>query len=362
MTPLRLGLHQLLNHTRLALAMALAVAIPLLVFFSLQAYQSGLISRYSTDPGDYLVVQSSGSLGEFYGSRLSAQVGEDLRAAGASRIIPEIHTVVGTTSEEAILLRGIDRESYFLAEEFQMKAGRPLFAGDAPRLAMIGARLAESRHLLPGDTISIRGRDFRVIGIFDVDTYIGNEAWVSLQDAQALLGWGTDVSVYVIPARESLKEGDTLPGGISVVKKGSSGASLLAEWESLFGLIKIVVVALGVAATTALASILWRLAWLQRRELAILRSLGFGKGSLAAYLLVQGSGITLLGFLSGGLAALVLGELNEIGAGGLTVEAVFNMKVTLVSLAFAAGITLAGTAVPVWWFNRLNLSVLLRSE
>jgi len=334
----------------------------LMSFFALQAYHAGLALRYTLGSSNFLVVQDSGSLGEFYGSRLTAQVGEDLRARGASLVIPEIHTVVGTIGGDATLLRGIDLDLFSQVEEYHMATGRPLMPGDASRLAMLGARLAESKHLLPGDTISIRGRDFRVIGIFDVDTYIGNEAWVSLQDAQALLGWGTDVSVYVIPARESLKEGDTLPGGISVVKKGSSGASLLAEWESLFGLIKIVVVALGVAATTALASILWRLAWLQRRELAILRSLGFGKGSLAAYLLVQGSGITLLGFLSGGLAALVLGELNEIGAGGLTVEAVFNMKVTLASLAFAAGITLAGTAVPVWWFNRLNLSVLLRSE
>ena len=88
---------------------------------------------------------------------------------------------------------------------------------------MIGARLAEERQLLPGDMIPVRGRDFQVVGIFDVNTYASNEVWISLEDAQALLGWGTDVSVYVIPNGETYQEGDTLPGGISVVEKETAG-------------------------------------------------------------------------------------------------------------------------------------------
>jgi len=362
MTILRLGLRQLFDHTRLMLVMSLAVAVPLMTFLAIQAYQTGLLARYSVASGGFLVVQLSGSLGEFYGSRLAARVGDDLRMAGASQVIPEIHTVVGTVGGDATLLRGISLESYNQVEEFKMTAGRPLAVGDASRLAMIGTRLAEERRLLPGDTIQIRGRNFQVVGIFDMDTYAGNEAWISLHDAQALLGWGSDVSVYLIPGGEILKQGDMLPGGISVVQKGTSGASLLAEWEPVFRLIRIVVGALGVAAAAALTSILWRLAWLQRRELAILRSLGFGKGSLVAYLLIQGSAITLLGFLLGALAALSLGQSFEISSPGILVQAIFDVIVLLASLAFAAMITLVGTAVPAWWLNHLNLSVLLRSE
>ena len=67
----------------------------------------------------------------------------------------------------------------------------------------------------------------------------------------------------------------------------------------------------------ALASLLWRLAWLQRRELAILRSIGFKKGSLAGYLFVQGSVITLVGFSLGALGAVGLGELSAIKTAGI---------------------------------------------
>lgn len=362
MIALRLGLRDLLNHTRLALVLSFAVGVPLLSYFVLEAYHAGLQSRFTSVYEDFLVVQLSGSFGEFYGSRLSTQVGEELLAAGASRVIPEIHTVVGTTSENAILLRGIPLESYSQVEEYKMVAGRPLSSGDPARLAMIGARLAEARTLFLGDNIEIRGRNFQVVGIFDTGTYAGNEAWIALEDAQALLGWETDVSVYMIPDGETYREGDTLPGGISVVRKGDSGVTMLAEWEPLFQLLSLVGVALGVAAAVALASILWRLAWLQRRELAILRSIGFGKGNLAAYLLVQGSCVTLLGFLIGGLGALSLGQWTQIRTAGISIQAVFDIKVVLASLVFAACITLAGTSVPTWWLSRLNLSELLRSE
>ena len=362
MTIFRLGIGALRQHRRITLVMALAAGIPLMLYFLLGAYRAGLQSRYAEHYEDFLVVQVSGSLGEFYGSRMPASVGDALREANLSLVVPQIHTVVGTTTENAVLLRGIPLDSYSRVEEFTMVSGRPLLIGDAPRLAMIGARLAEERQLLPGDVIPVRGRDFQVAGIFDADTYASNEVWISLEDAQVLLGWGTDVSVYVIPNREAYQEGDRLPGGISIVRKGDSGAALIAEWEPFFKLLTHITGALGMAAAVALASILWRLAWLQRRELAILRSIGFNKGSLAGFLLVQGAVITLVGFLLGALGAVGLGQLSTIKTAGISIQAVFDSRVILTSFIFAVLISLAGTSLPAWWLNRFNLTMLLRSE
>lgn len=160
MITLRLGLRELVSHARLTMIMALAVAIPLMCYFALKAYNSGLASRYEGDFGDFLVVQLSGSMGEFYGSRLPNAVGDDLRRSNASLVVPEIHTVIGTTAEKAVLLRGIPLESYAQVEEYKMTAGRPLLPGDPPRLAMIGTRLAEAQphtrgfHSNPGQGFS----------------------------------------------------------------------------------------------------------------------------------------------------------------------------------------------------------------
>jgi putative ABC transport system permease protein len=362
MTIFRLGIHALRQHMRITLVMALAAGVPLMLYLVLGAYRAGLLSRYAESYEDFLVVQVSGSLGEFYGSRMPASVGAELRAADLSLVVPEIHTIVGTTTENAVLLRGIPLESYTQVEEYKIISGRPLMVGDKPRLAMIGARLAQERQLLPGDLIPVRGRDFQIVGIFDVNTYASNEVWISLEDAQALLGWGTDVSVYVIPNAEAYQEGDTLPGGISIVRKGDSGAALIAAWKPFFKLLTHITGALGVASAVALASILWRLAWLQRRELAILRSIGFKKGSLAGYLLVQGIVITLVGFMLGALGAVGLGKLSTIKTAGISIQAVFDSRVILTSLIFAVLISLAGSSLPAWWLNRLNLSMLLRTE
>ncbi|PKN94759.1 MAG: hypothetical protein CVU44_02830 [Chloroflexi bacterium HGW-Chloroflexi-6] len=362
MSILGLGLTVLRKHIGLTVAMALAVGIPVMSFLALQAYQSGLRARFNVPYNDFLVVQLSGSFGEFYGSRLPASLQNELLAAGASKAIPEIHTITGTTQQDAILLRGIPLEDYERIETFKMLAGRPLQVGDPARLVMLGMRLAEEHGVLPGDTIAIRGRDFNVVGIFESQTYAGNEAWISLQDAQTLLGWGSDVSVYLIPAGETLQTGDTLPGGVLVVQQGDSGATLIAEWEPFFSLLYIVAAALGLAAAISLASILWRLAWLQRRELAILRSLGFGQASLTAYILTQGASITLLGTLLGWLGALAMGALTQIETAGISIQAALDARAVLSVLAFAAAITLAGSIVPIGWLTRFNLSALLRAE
>jgi putative ABC transport system permease protein len=359
---LRFALRELFHHFRLVFFMVLAVGIPLMSFFTLEAYHAGLIARYSGDDRNFLVAQLSGSFGEIVGSRMPAQVGVDLRSAGASMAIPEIHAIVGSSSENAVMLRGIPLESYARVENYKLVAGRSLQEGDPPRLAMIGSRLAGSNKLISGDNIQIRGRDFKIIGVFEAGTYAGNEAWISIQDAQALLGWGTDVSTYLIPDGEIFKEGDTLPGGISIVKKGASSAALLAEWQPVFNLLAIVTSTLGVAAAVGLASILWRLAWLQRRELAILRSVGFGKGSTAVYLFLQGGAISLLGFIVAGLGSAAIGSFTEFNASGVSINAVMNGSVILSSLVFAACITLSGSFVPAWWFNRLNLAELLKSK
>ena len=131
-----------------------------------------------------------------------------------------------------------------------------------------------------------------------------------------LMGWGSDVSVYIIPANEKFKAGDSLPGGVSIVQKGESGRDLVSEWQPLFNLLRMITATLGVAVAIALINILWRLAWLRRRELAILQSIGFGQFSLLWYLLTQGLGIASIGFCLGVLEAIVVGALIPLRTAG----------------------------------------------
>jgi ABC-type lipoprotein release transport system permease subunit len=117
-----------------------------------------------------------------------------------------------------------------------------------------------------------------------------------------------------------------------------------------------------VAAAIALANILWRLAWLRRRDLAILQSVGFGKLAQAGYLFIQGLGITVLGLALGVAEALAVGGFNRLNAAGVIIRPLYDARIIAVSLVFTACLTLAGTALPAWRLSRKNLVMMMRAE
>jgi putative ABC transport system permease protein len=328
----------------------------------LKGYRSGLAVEFNDLAPNLLIVEESQSFGEIYGSRLSSQVGEMLAGMGFSLVVPEIHEVTGTSIQNATLLRGVDLQNYTLVETFKMTMGRSLVPGDQPRSTMIGSRLAQNQKAEPGSIIRLRGRDFKVVGIFHNGTYMDNEAWISLPDAQNLLGWGEDVSIYIVPDEGILHEGDSLPGGVSVARKGEGSRAVAYQYQPVIDLMGVVVTALGAATSLALANILWRLAWLRRREMAVLRTTGFSALSLAGYLLFQASTITLGGIFLGYLGALALTSFVRIAASGFTILPRLDASSLLVSLGWIVLVMFAGTLLPAWWLGQLNLAQLLRSE
>jgi ABC-type lipoprotein release transport system permease subunit len=360
---LRLGFYDLLHQRRLGFVLAISISISLMGYLLLNGYQTDLNNRYDWLAPTYLIAQQSGTTGEFYGSRLKPVVAADLMERGASLVVPEIRTVTGTTMDNAVLLRGILPDRYERIEPYRILSGRPLLSDDSPRLAMVGVRLAQERDVLPGGTIEVRGRPFGVVAVFETGIYSDYEVWISLRDAQELLGWGDEVSIFVIPAGEQLRPGDTLPTDkVSISQKGENGTNLVKEFQPLFSLLNLIAVTLGISAAIALANSLWRMAWLRRRELAILQSIGFSKWALVLYLAVQGAGVTGLGFILGLLEALMVGSLISLRTAGVAIHAVYDWRILLISAGYALGILLLSTVLPAIWLARLNLAELLRAE
>lgn len=359
---LRLSLQDLIDRRGLAAIMALSIAIASAMVTFLEAYRAGLAAEFSEQTANLLVVHDNQNVGDITGSRIPGAVGGMLSDLGISSMIPEIRTITGTSVTNAILLRGIDPERYTRLEGFRMLSGRRLAPGDPPRLAMVGRLLAERQGLQTGGTISLRGRDFTVIGVFENGTYMDNQAWISLSDAQTLLGWEQDVSVYVIPDEGILHAGESLPGGLAVTAKGADLELIAAQYRPLLEVWQLVSLALGAAASLTLASLLWRLAWLHRRELAILRTIGFSNRSLAAYLLVQAGGIALPGILLGGSFTLLVAAGVRLTVSSFTIVPRLDAVTLLGSLAWVGLLVLAGSLLPAWWLSRLNLAGLLHSE
>lgn len=361
MSLLWVAARNLLRQKWLGVVLALSISIPLMAYLVLNAMQDDLDRRFDHLSQSFLVVQQGGVTGEFHGSRLPLELQNTLRQRGASLVVPEIRTVTGTRMEDMVLLRGLTPENYAQIDPFDLLEGRALQPGDPPRRVMLGTSLAQKRAVGPGDTILLRGREFEVQAVFSTGTYSDYQAWISLTDALQLLGW-EDVSIYVIPAGEALRIGDTLPDGVVVTQMGESGRNLVSEFRPFFDILRVLSVILGISAAVNLGIALWRLAWQQRREFAILQAVGFTRRSLALYLGLQGAAITLCGFAFGVLEAWAVTSVSHLNNAWITIRPALDARILALALLYALGVLLTSTILPVGWLARLNLAAMMRVE
>jgi putative ABC transport system permease protein len=359
LTAARLGIQDLAGSWRLALAMVLLVALPFQGFLVLDGLARGGNSEFEPVNRVGLSVQDAGGVGEVFGSRIPASLEQELLAMGASPAIPEIHSIAGTSAQDAVLVRGIDMERYQAATLFDILEGRPLRPGDPPRSAMIGETLAESAGVGAGEAIAIRGRDFDVVGVFAIGTFEDNEAWISLDAARELLGWGDEVSLFLIDEPGPLAPGDVIRGSVGVVQRGEA-AKLGQAWNPIGALLRIAAAVVVIAGAIILSTLLWRLAWLRRIELAILRSMGLPRRVHAGYLGAQAMTITIVGVLVGWIVALIMAATIRFDAVQVVIEPILSVPITLAMATGALGLGLGGAAVPLLWLLRTQPASLLR--
>ena len=345
-----------------AAALAAVFSIAIMAFVALASYQAALDREYPAPAGDFLVIQETQSFAEFYGSRLSPATIDRLAGGVMELAVPEIHSVVGTSLQDAVLLKGIDLAGYSELDEFSLFSGRALAPGDEGRSVMLGVRLAERLGAGPGDRVNLRGRPFEVVGIFETGTYAENEAWVPLAGAQELLGWGRDVSLYVIPDDGRAQAGQTLAPGVSVVRRGELWSTFPRQWQSLLSLLRVVADAIGLAAAFSLAVMLWRLAWQRRWQMGVMRTVGFGRGAYLAYLGVQGATITLLGGLAGSLLAVGLVRFVRVNLAGVSLRPEPPADLFLATCAWVVLLTGLSVVVPAWQLGRRRVGDLLKTQ
>ena len=357
-----LALRDLSVQRRQALALVMVFGIAVTAFVALGSYRQALVEDYQPARADLLVIQETQSFAEFYGSRVSSEVAAALADQGLVGAVAEIHAIVGTSLDDAVLLRGVDLERYTELDSFVVRAGRSLQPGDLPRQAMIGTRLADRLQARPGETIRIRGRDFEIVGVFETGGYTENEAWVPLAGAQELLGWGQDVSLYVVQDDGRLAPGDLLAEGVSVARRGELWSTFPQQWQGLMALLGAVTQAIGVSAALFLAATIWRLAWRRRWQIAILRSLGFGRSIFSIYLVVQGASVALAGGACGMLGALALLRWVRPTLAGVSLRPYASADLLVLTGIWLAILTLLSVAAPVWVLGGRRIAELMGAE
>ncbi len=262
--------------------------------------------------------------------------------------------VVDTTPSAIVF--GLDLNSF-------VGRRRVFTAGQAPgrRQAAIGDLLASQLHLVPGDSIRLSRRDFRVSGIYHSGTAFQDQGVITtLSEAQQLAGRTpqevTTIAVRVAPqvpvATAQRRLLRAFPGlqAISTpdeALRAGANSQLISKAVILIVVLALIIGVLAVA-NTMLAAVLER-----RRELALLATIGWSAPEIAGLVLGEAVAVSVLGTALG----LLLGYLaSGLLPGALGLQSFISAELTAWTLtrAVLVGVTIGviGAIFPVWRVTR----------
>ncbi len=361
-TMLKVSLSVFRSYWRVVLLMVFFFAVSVFALLILNGYRNGTMHMFQALDEAYLVVHEKDTIGEFYGSRISPEIGQQLLAAGCSRAVPAIHSATGTAGRNYQFVLGLDLTQYKDVQSFHLLAGTALGVGDDPQNAMVGRVVAERDGLSVGSQVELRGRYFNVVGIFQTQGFEDNQVWISLPAAQKLLGWGSDVSYFLVPDEGVLQAGQDFVDNTYISQRGENMVTATHEYLNVLDYFSTIVFITGLGTAFAFGSLIFRLGAIQKYELAILRALGFSRCLISLNFIFQAGFIFMAGFAIALPAALIFPHLYKLNVFDVVLRPELGISDIMTIFGILASMAALSVAIPLAWFNRSNISNLLRSE
>lgn len=281
---------------------------------------------------------------------------------GVAAISPEIHValpVAGPDGREGLaVLRGVAPEAFLVHERVRIVAGRAPEPGADELLvgAMLGEKLGlPEAALAPGASLRIDGRAFEIVGRFAAPgTVMEAEAWCPIESLRILVRHDRlscvvvgfeDAAATVAAETFALRRLDLELVALREDRFYAALASFFAPIRAMVsaaaGLVALAAILGGINATYAgFAS--------RGREMATLRTIGYGRAALAVAMTQECTIATTAGALLAAVPALLLLDGRAVrfsmGAFALLVDA----PVLALGLAAAIGLGVLGAAAPAW--------------
>lgn len=216
-------------------------------------------------------------------------------------------------SSEAVSLQGIDLDLHLLTTDFgkQVAKGSMEDFRNDPNGACVGASLAERMRLVPGQDIFITGpgndtRRFRLDAIYETGVWdfdIKN-VFVHMRTAQSLLNEPYYTSFMLVKLRDPDRAPERAAEFEDLLSHSAASwqtrqAGNLAIFQALHISAGIVVSMIILLSGFGIFNVLSLSVMQRTKEIAILRSMGYQRGDIAAIFLWQGACVAVVGILLG---------------------------------------------------------------
>ena len=338
------------------------IAVGVATIVALLSFTQGL-----RDTADEFIHLGGSELGIFQ-ANVSDPTASILPAAVVGRIAAQPDVAAATPlllmvetvkSDPSAVVFGADPNGFFTHNLVIVAGIRPR---SGTREILIGDRLAEQLHVGTGGTLVVKGRAYRVAGVYHTGVLFEDSgAVLAIAQARALSGRSgeeTDVVVQLAPGARASAAGSAiehaLPGTQVIsdpqqaLRAGANG-TLISNAILVIVVIALIVGAISVANTMAM-SIMER-----QGELALLSTVGWSPGRVSSLIFGEGIAVSMLGAAAGLLLGIIGGGLLVHALG---VSAYVSPSVTAWGLgrALLVGVAIGvlGGIYPAWRVTRMT--------
>jgi putative ABC transport system permease protein len=364
-----------------SLVTVIGVGTVIAVMLSLLSVAAGVLSSgLKNNQPDRVIVLSSGA-SEFMGSFSRADVAMVGEAPGVAHdaagkpivqpyatVVVELQSKTGSETNNAVLRGEGDMSLAMAPPSFHLIQGRNFRPG-VHELVVGVAASRQYKNLELGDVVNLRGTPWTVVGVFEDNGGVDENALVA--DADTVL------AAFNRTAYQSIGVKLTSPGAfrefkdaltsnpqlqVKVERVNDYYAEQIKPLTSLLGFVGYFVggvMAVGVlfgALNTMYAAVDAR-----KREIATLRALGFGGTAVVISVMVESLALAIPGALLGALAAWLLFNNHGINMAGVSFQMDVSPSLVILGLIWATVIGLIGGLAPAIRAARLPVATALRA-
>lgn len=281
------------------------------------------------------------------------------RSPAVAQATPLLLIVEGIGQAPSAIAFGAEQKGFFARQLVLVSGSRPLRESSE---ALVGERLASERGLGPGGQLRIKGKRYRIAGVY--------HSGILFEDSGAVLGLGeartltnrpneeTSVAVRLRPgtrastARRTIER--ELPGTQAISEPGEAlragaNGTLISKAILVIVVIALIVGVIGVMNTMAMAISE------RQSELGLLSTVGWSPGRVAALILGEGIAVSLIGAGVGLLFGVIGADLLVKALG---VSSYVSPSVTAWGLGrgllVGVAIGVLGGLYPAWRVTRMT--------